>query len=185
MTENKNSKAKFKQILSDLKSGSDAKITSVIKVIQADGKPEMLPMLVEILHSNPSDLVKESILELFRSLKDSDAIPFMIEIINEDNNLSIRQNLLSTIWNTKLDYAPFIADFVGIATEGTFMEALECLTILENLDGPFEERHILEAQLFLSEYHDNKLTQDPQKAELISEIALLLKDWDRGIDAED
>jgi len=102
----------------------------------------------------------------------------MIEIVKDSNYLSIRQELLSTMWNNKLDYTYFLPEFVEIAVEGSFMEALECLTIIENLEGPFEERHILESQLHLKEYINDKSPKDPQKAQIMSEIALLIKDYD-------
>ena len=188
MSEIKNSgkqqKLKISQFLKDIESGNDAKVNSGLKGLEANGDPSVLPALVNLLKTDLSEKTKEEILEFFRGLKDSNSIPVMIGILNNDDFIEQRQSVLSTIWNTKLDYAAYIADFVGIATEGNFMEALECLTILENLDGPFEERHILESQLFLKEYLEDESPKDPQKAKLISEIALLLQDWDRGIDAE-
>ena len=45
--------------------------------------------------------------------------------------------ILST-WNLAY-YSTHVADFVKAAVGGNFMVALECLTILENLEGPFEE----------------------------------------------
>ena len=62
------------------------------------------------------------------------------------------------------------------------MEALECLTILENLDGPFEEHHILECQLHLKEYMETPNQTDVQKAQIMSEIALLLREFDLDTD---
>ena len=62
------------------------------------------------------------------------------------------------------------------------MEAFECLTIIENLDGPFEENQTLEAQLYLKEYLENEKGKDESRDELISDIAVLIKDFDWGID---
>ena len=75
-------------------------------------------------------------------------------------------------------------EFVEIEVDGNFMEALECLTIIENLEGTLEERHILESQLHLSDYVKDTDPKDPQKAQIMSEIALLIKDFD-NMDADD
>jgi hypothetical protein len=45
------------------------------------------------------------------------------------------------------------------------------------MESAFEERHILEAQLHLKDYMENPSPKDPKKAQIMSEIALLLKDF--------
>ena len=55
------------------------------------------------------------------------------------------------------------------------MESVECLTILENLEGPFEEEQLMEAQVILSGMKDKSF--DHQKSTMISEIALLVKSF--------
>jgi hypothetical protein len=69
-----------------------------------------------------------------------------------------------------------LPEFVEIAVDGDFMEALDCLTILENMEGPFEERQILEAQLHLKDYLEDTAPKEQQKAKIMSEITLWLKD---------
>jgi hypothetical protein len=101
----------------------------------------------------------------------------MIELVKDTHFIGIRSVLLSTLWNSKLDYSYYLPEFVEIACEGDFMEALECLTIIENMESAFEERHILEAQLHLKDYMENPSPKDPKKAQIMSEIALLLKDF--------
>lgn len=64
---------------------------------------------------------------------------------------------------------------------------MNILTIIENLEGPFEESDILEAQLHLKEYLELG-AKDDQKAILISEIALLIKNFNEELadfDVED
>ena len=85
------------------------------------------------------------------------------------------------IVNTKVDFSDYLDEFVQIAVEGNFMETLDCLTIIENLEGPFMEENILEAQLHLKSYLEQPGSKDEQKAQLLSEIALLLKDINRNL----
>lgn len=83
--------------------------------------------------------------------------------------------MLMSIWNMKVDFSSYIDDFVMIATQGDLMEAVDCLTIIENLEGPFMEENILESQLHLKEYLETGDKSDTQKAEILSEIAVLIK----------
>jgi len=105
----------------------------------------------------------------------------MIEVLNEEKYLPIRQEILSTIWNTKVDFSNYIDEFVEIAVNGSFMETLDCLTIIENLEGPFMEEDILECQLHLKNYMESKAPKDEQKSQLLSEIALAIKDINENL----
>ena len=55
------------------------------------------------------------------------------------------------------------------------MTALECLTILENLEGPFEETQLLEAKLMLTETYIPTQEKDGQKKQLMSDIAVFVQ----------
>lgn len=175
---------KVKQIIETLNSGNELKISSAISTLQTNGDPSILEPLIRLLLTDLSSKNRTEIVEFLCSLKDSRAVDEMMRIIADTNYLSLRQVLLSTLWNSKLDYSYFLPEFVEIAVDGNFMEALECLTIIENLEGTFEERHILESQLHLSDYVKDTDPKDPQKAQIMSEIALLIKDFD-NMDADD
>ena len=175
---------KVKQIIDTLNSGNELKISSAISTLQTNGDPSILEPLIRLLLTDLSSKNRTEIVEFLCSLKDSRAVDEMMRIIADTNYLSLRQVLLSTLWNSKLDYSYFLPEFVEIAVDGSFMEALECLTIIENLEGTFEERHILESQLHLSVYVKDTDPKDPQKAQIMSEIALLIKDFD-NMDADD
>lgn len=183
---NKQQKLKIKQLVDDLKTGNEVKITAALKALQINGDSSVLNSLADLLLTDLSEKNKQETLEFLSCLNDSSTIDGMIELIKEQKYLPIRQELLSTMWNNKLDYSYYLPEFVEIAVDGNFMEALECLTIIENLEGPFEERHILESQLHLKEYLEDQSPKDPQKAQIMSEIALILKDFDQmdddGID---
>ena len=167
---------KIATLIADLKSGNAKKISTALKTLEASGNIQILEPLAEVLmDKNLVDSHKE-IMEFLSSMKDSSAIDEMMRLLGEARFISIRQMLLTTIWNSPLDYSYYLPDFVDIAVEGSFMEAMDCLTIIENMEGPFEERHALESQLFLRDYIESKEPKDPQKQHIMSEIALFIKD---------
>jgi hypothetical protein len=71
-----------------------------------------------------------------------------------------------------------------LASQGDFLEALDCLTIIENMSGPFDESQLLESQLLLKEYVEERAPQTDQKAQIMSEIAWFVKEQNDGIDAD-
>ncbi|MES2800689.1 MAG: hypothetical protein V4638_11780 [Bacteroidota bacterium] len=173
--ENKLTK-KIQVVLNDLKLGDEDKMSKAILAIQSVGKAQIIPDLVQLLHEDLSAKNRKELIDVFNNLSDSDAIEYMMEEVNDDKNESLRSVLLNTMWNSKLDYSAFLPDFVLLAIQGDFTIALECLTIIENLDGPFSEQLILECQLLLREYMEDKSPKDAQKATIMSEIALFVRD---------
>jgi hypothetical protein len=52
------------------------------------------------------------------------------------------------------------------------------------LEGPFDEASLLEAQLHLRDYLESRNEEDDKKKFLMSEIALILKDQNEGVDTD-
>jgi hypothetical protein len=64
---------------------------------------------------------------------------------------------------------------VRIALEGNFMEALECLTLIENLEAPLPEEELMDALIQLKDYFSDKNHEQQDKFDLIRTIATILK----------
>lgn len=170
---------KIQQLLVDLNSGDSVKIEKALKSLKVNGDVTILRPLAELLKKDLPELIISHILEFLGDLKATNTKEEIISILKDETFIAQRQQILSTIWNCTIDYSEYIAEFVEIACDGNFMEAFECLTILDNLEGPFEERHILECQLHLKDYmEDATVAKDPQKAQIMSDIALLIKSFD-------
>jgi hypothetical protein len=172
---------KLKVILADLRSNDDKKIAKAIKSLEAHGNATVIKPLADKLLCGVSEKLEGKIIELLCSLKDTTVVVEMMDVIEDEKYRPIRQKLLSTIWNTKVDFSDYIDEFVLIATQGDFMETLDCLTIIENLEGPFMEENILECQLHLKNYLESDAPKDEQKAQLLSEIAVAIKDINQNL----
>lgn len=172
---------KLKQLVADLFVKDDKKVIKTIKLLEAEGSADVLRPMVELYLENKSDTINGKLIEFLSKLSDSSATEEMINIIRDDKYSRVRQDILNTMWQSKLDYSPFLADFVAIASEGTFLEAFECLTIIDNLEGPFQENQTLEAQLYLKEYLETEKGKEEQRDEIVSDIAVLIRDFDQAI----
>jgi hypothetical protein len=60
------------------------------------------------------------------------------------------------------------------------MEAFEAYTIIDNLEGPFEEENIMEAQLVLKSYF-SMANEDEEKFSIMKKIAKQLADFELSI----
>ncbi|TNE55757.1 MAG: hypothetical protein EP338_02995 [Bacteroidetes bacterium] len=122
------------------------------------------------------------VLEFLSSLKNSDSKKVVIACLRDRKYEDCRQQILSSIWNSPLDYSEYLSDFVRAAVSYDYMDSLESLTIIENLDGPFEEKEVLESQLLLRDYHEGKFSKSREKDQLVSEVALFIKSFNEHLD---
>lgn len=179
---NKQKKFKIAKLLEDVNSGVETKVTSALDSLQVYGDISIIEPLIQSLDLQQAEKCKQEILEFLSSLKSSAAIQIVMDCLDNPTFKHQRIAILSTIWNSPLDYSNHLARFIELAVKEEFLVTLECLTIIENLEGPFDESATLEGQLLLKEYYEGKFPKDAQKDQLISEIAILVKDMDRSID---
>jgi hypothetical protein len=178
-------KAKIESLLLDVKSSNTAIVKTAFEGLKIVGEPSILhPIILELNTKNHTEK-NALILEFLACLKDRKARSVMMDLIQQTELKEYQQLLLSTIWNSPLDYTDYLEIFVDLALKGDFIITLECLTIIENLDGPFSEKSVMEAQVLLGAYAESNPDKNSQKGMLISEIALLIKDFQRIVDVDD
>lgn len=168
-------------IIADLRSDDPKKVKKSIKALEVHGNASVIKPLFGILKEGLPGKLQTQLIELLCSLKDTSVVAEIIDVLEDKEMLELRPLVLTTIWNMKVDFSGYIDDFVFIACKGTFMEAIDCLTIIENLEGPFMEENILESQLHLKSYLENGDRSDAQKAEVMSEIAIFIKETNMNL----
>ena len=178
-------KAKIEALLLDVKSSITTAVKTALEGLKIVGEPSILHPIILELNTKSHSEKNALILEFLACLKDRKARSVMMDLIQQTELKEYQQLLLSTIWNSPLDYTDYLEIFVDLALKGDFIITLECLTIIENLDGPFSEKSVMEAQVLLGAYAESNPDKNSQKGMLISEIALLIKDFQRIVDADD
>lgn len=183
MSTAKKSDAKGLEMLQKLTLQDLSSVSEALNFLREKGKAHYLKSVFESLKG--SDRAKQQLIIGFLSdILDSDAVPEFIDFLGAETDAEIRKLVLSAIWNSKLGFDEHLPFFVMLASQGDYLEALDCLTVLENMSGPFEEAQLLEAQLLLKEYLEEKAPQTDQKAQIMSEIAWFVKEQNEGIDAD-
>ncbi len=179
----KQRKLRVAQLLDSLTNGNNTQTLNALKELKEIGDVSVIETLVPYL-LNPNNEIKKETAEIFCSLQQQEATDVIIDVLRKSDDVVLKQILLNTMWNSKLDYSNYLADIVSIALEGDFMLAIECLTLIENMSGPFEEHHLLESQLHLKEYLENERGKDDRKDLMVSDIASFIRDQNEGVDAD-
>lgn len=168
---------KVRAILEDINSGESKKIIRGLKALKVNGDDQVIVPIAEVWNNGVSPKIEEEIITFIGDIKSSSSSQFIMDILLDKKFNSIHLPLLTTIWNSKVDYSEYLVEFVSLSVQYDFMIAFECLTIIENMKGPFEEHHILDAQIILREYAEkqqHQSTDDDKKVQLMHEIDMFV-----------
>ena len=184
MANKEKTKQKQNQLLLDLKSESEVKSTTAILELASIGDLSVIPDLIEVLKQKAGTNIQKQTSKLLSDIQMSGAAEVFIQQIRKEESQEALKLILPILWESKLDFSEFLADFVEVSVSGDYLIALDCLTIIENMPGPFSESQLLEAQLHLKEFVQNIESSDERKSQILSEIALFIKDQNEGLDAD-
>lgn len=173
MSDNKQQKIN-QQLLEELNSKDSSTALEAVAKIRSQASAEIIPDLLEKWFSSEGKL-QEDLTELLYTLKDSEVIEPLLDALDEDRFQANRDKIISIFWNTGMHPVDHLSTFVHIALNGTYMEALECLTLIENVEDPFPEEEIMDSLLMLKDYFAEEASKTDEKRELIRTIATILQ----------
>ena len=86
--------------------------------MESNGDASVIKVIADRLLSDINEKNKAELIELLSSLKDTSTRGELMSIIDDQKYLSIRQLMLSIIWNTKIDFSGYVDEFVFISIHG-------------------------------------------------------------------
>jgi len=179
--EEKNRKVKLQRFVDDLRSLDKKKFKEAIEGFKMYGDSSVIAVLAEI-YNKCSEEQKIQIVAFISDIRDEESPEVLMDAILNSKDEELRVALLSTIWNSTNDYNDYLNEFVRIAINGSFMEALECHTIIDNLPGPFDEATVMDAKIIIKE-NIRTLMDNEQKSHLLSDILLKIEEFDQQIES--
>ena len=136
-------------LLQDLASNDPKILTSALKRVRSKGTERVIPSLISLFENCETASVAAEAKNIILELKSTASIPYLLTELETNPNAETRELILNSFWHTGFNAHQYIDKFVAAALKGSYMEAFEASTIIDNLDGPFEEEPIMEAQLNL------------------------------------
>lgn len=158
----------LEEIKKELNSSQEVLVKNAIKNIQKKGDHTLIETILEVYQSTDNLETKNELGTMLSSLKISKAEDELLKALNEPKFGSIHQDILSFIWNSGFQPMDHLLDFVSVAIKGDYMTALEALTLVENLDGPFQEELIIESTIELKNYISEN--QKDEKIDLMKSL---------------
>ncbi len=165
-------------IISDLASNDDKKVMDALKRVKSKGDATVIKPMVSTFATSSNDEVRGEIKALLAQIKVKNALVEIIESLPDADD-DVVEMLLFAIWNANLNASNYIAEVAEASIKGSYMVALEGLTIIENLDGPFTEEVLNDAKLVLNEY----FSQEDEKADLIKSMYEIINQFEDSFEA--
>ena len=166
-------------LVRDYSSKEEKIVLSALKRTKSKGAAELIPHLVKLYEDTESEKVSSLVIDILHSLKTEYAIEPLLELLNHEKS-EIREIILGAFWNSSIDASAHVEKIVKAAKDGSFMEAVESYTVVDNLEGPFEETSIIESKLYLTEYFSS-VDEIDEKYDLMKSIALAIDNYERLI----
>lgn len=155
------------QLKEDLSSSNDSVITKALTKTRAKGNEQLIDPLIELYTKTENQKIKEEIKNIFSELKNKDILDFLLPHLSEGIN-EVKELILFSIWSSGIDMTDHIPELIEASCSGNYMVILEALTVLENLEGPFNEDDLFQANTLIQQYLYE--SEDSKEKELIKSM---------------
>jgi DNA-binding transcriptional ArsR family regulator len=170
------SKKKIEErIIKQLNSEDFGDIMHGINEIRVHGNHLYIGELVKVLRNNSIPEVQREIAELFNDLHDNEAIVEIMREIKSSVNEKILHILVSSCWQSPLDYSEYISDFVDLAVDGDYQCTIEAISVIENILMQFEiDSLTISNQIY--KINEKILKTEQERQPLLAELLKILKE---------
>ncbi len=162
----------LKQLTENLYSTDIAVVLETLKQIREQGDVEILKPVMDLYNANPTDEIRNAILQMLSDLKKNSAVPILMELIHKQTEKAKLKELLIVCWMSNLNYQKYLADFIDIFIDSDFNEAFEAFTVIENMLPPYDKLEIKHQISKLTTY-STLVSQDKRK--LLNSLLDILK----------
>jgi hypothetical protein len=174
-----NQSKNIKKILAELESQDAKNVIAAIEKLREAGDESVILSVIKILVNHPLEDVKNAASHFLFDLKNPRVLPTIIAAIQNPENIEYQRILVSACWESSINCSAYLPFFVDLAIISDYIVCLECLTVIENMEGPFDKKELEQA----IEKVKNATDDDEEgKYELLNSIWEVLIDFKAVID---
>ncbi len=176
MTDTKKTTAnkKITELILKLDAKEPGEVIKAVKGLKNNGDENAIIPLIQLHSTTTNNAIKGEIENLLNTLKSTKVMAVVIDCLTDPQYQNSKQAILASIWNSNLDYTDYLDEIVTAAIDGDMMDAMECLTIFDNIEGNITEEKVLAPLLTLNQYlNDNQGSDDPKYTLLLETTQLL------------
>ena len=126
------SEKKLKDLAAVLSKGNNILISEAIGMLREDKPFEGAIGLLILFYDKTDDfLIRKTIAAFMNDLKDQAASAEVIKEIRKPWKSDTTGMLVSSCWQSGLDYSEYSSDLAKVFLKGDYITAIECLTVIE------------------------------------------------------
>jgi hypothetical protein len=160
-----------KNIETRLLSQNKVIVLNTLNTIKETGKTGYLPLLFDLLNSNPDEQIEKEITNILGTLKKKESVPVMADALQNPAYISIRKKLAAACWQNGLDFAPYLPLFVDIIINEDWETGFEAFTVIESMEN-FPEKSVIKK--VAEKIHDALNNTTDRKKYFLQEILILI-----------
>ena len=165
------SEKKIKELAVILDKDNNILISEAIGLLREEQPFEgAIGLLAAFYDSTQDNLIRKSIEGFMNDIKDQSAIKEIITEIRKQLKPSTINMLVSSCWQSGLNYSEYSSDLTEIFLKGDYLTAVECLTVIEE---SVHELSIAKKDKIIKTIKKNPVSPVDEKAALTLELILI------------
>ncbi|NNC84004.1 MAG: hypothetical protein HKN79_10540 [Flavobacteriales bacterium] len=169
----------LKQAILDLFDKDDSKVMKALKTITKSGTADEIPALMDVYVKAEEGPIKEELTKMLSSMKLEGGDVALVGLLREERFKEHHPFILTSIWNSGYQPVEHLDVIVNAGLRGDYMTAFEVLTILENLEPPFDMDVIAVASLNVDDYLEEK--EQDERTPIILQIKEVLDQYKSAV----
>jgi len=142
-------------------------VLEAIKSIRQEGNYLYIKLLANKLTETNDAEISNAIIKLFNDLTDESAPNEIIDLLKDEKYLSIQKILVSSCWQSRLNFIPHFIFFVEIAISSNYETAIESISVIDNFDKKLPVEQVKKAKQLIIEAVK---ISDKQKGDLLQTL---------------
>jgi hypothetical protein len=110
----------------------EASVRAILFLREEESFEGAVALLSGLYDRTSNQLISKTIESFFNDIKDSSVRPEVMDEIKKNRRNETTRMLLSSCWQSGLDYSGWVVDLTEIFIESDYLLGLECMTIIEN-----------------------------------------------------
>lgn len=174
-------KNQTEKLIEGLQSEDTKSVLKTLVKVEKNGNKDLIIPLIKLGVKREEFEIREYVQKILFNLKISSAHSIILDELDKMAENPFRKDLIAAVWNAEIDGMDHLDTFVRIAVEGSFYEAIECLTVIEESNGELIEEKILDSLLLLKQFLDNPKSEEDIKLPIIQNIHEKVSQFNSGI----
>ena len=109
-------------------------VISALHSIKEKGNKAYVPLLFDLLSTQPEKEIEQEISALLSTVKDKETVNTFMRALENDKYKPIRKTILTACWQNGLDFSTFLPVFIDMIITEDWEIAFEAFTIVDNFE---------------------------------------------------